>query len=99
FTGVTVVDDEVEVDLREADDDQSLLFRVAAAAARDGYAISRRSLLPLSSVAGAEGGPWTERTRQAMVGLLGAGPHLVSTIEALERYDLFSRMLPEWRHV
>jgi [protein-PII] uridylyltransferase len=99
FTGVTVVDDEVEVDLREADADQSLLFRVAAAAARDGYAISRRSLLTLSSIAGDEGERWTQRTRQAMISLLGAGQHLVSTIESLERYDLFSRMLPEWRHV
>ena len=97
--GVTVVDDEVEVDLREADDDQSLVLRVAAAAARAGDGISRRSLLTLSSVACEEGEPWTERTRQAMVGLLGSGPHLVDTIESLERYDLFSRMIPEWRHV
>ena len=34
-----------------------------------------------------------------MVSLLGAGPHLVAAVEALERYDLFSNMLPEWRHV
>ena len=38
-------------------------------------------------------------TRRAFVSLLGAGEWLVHTIEALERYGLFSRFLPEWRHV
>ena len=98
-TGVTVVDDEVEVDVERAVVDQSLVLRVAAAAAHAGYPISRRALIQLSATATPDGETWNERTRNAMVSLLGAGPHLVAAVEALERYDLFSNMLPEWRHV
>ncbi len=97
--GVTVVDDEVEVDVQIAGVDQSLVLRVAAAAAHAGYPISRRALIQLSATAIEDGQGWTERTRNAMVSLLGAGPHLVAAVEALERYDLFSNMLPEWRQV
>jgi len=97
--GVTVVDDEVEVNVEQAGVDQSLVLRVAAAAAHAGYPISRRALIQLSATATPDGDTWNERTRNAMVSLLGAGPHLVAAVEALERYDLFSNMLPEWRHV
>ena len=97
--GVTIVDGEVEVDLGLADVDQSLVLRVAAAAAHAGYPISRRALIALSATTADDGDTWNDRKRQAMVSLLGAGPHLVGAVEALERYDLFSAMLPEWRHV
>ncbi|HEY4332923.1 MAG TPA: [protein-PII] uridylyltransferase [Ilumatobacteraceae bacterium] len=97
--GVTVVDDEVEVDLGLAELDQSLVLRVAAAAAHAGYPISRRALIALSATPTDHDEPWQDRTRNAMVSLLGAGPHLLDAVEALERYDLFSDMLPEWRHV
>ena len=97
--GVTVVDDEVEVDLDVADVDQSLVLRVAAAAAHARYPISRRTLIKLSATIADEGDVWDEPTKRAMVSLLGAGPHLIDSVEALERYELFSRMLPEWRHV
>jgi [protein-PII] uridylyltransferase len=97
--GVTVVDDEVEVNVEQAGVDQSLVLRVAAAAAHAGYPISRRALIQLSATAIPNSETWNERTRNAMVSLLGAGPHLVDSVEALERYDLFSNTLPEWRHV
>ena len=97
--GVTVIDDEVEVDVELAGVDQSLILRVAAAAAHANYPISRRALIQLASAAVEDGEAWNERTRNALVSLLGAGPPLFSAVEALERYDLFSNMLPEWRHV
>jgi [protein-PII] uridylyltransferase len=56
-------------------------------------------LLSLSAIITDDGEEWQERTRHAMVSLLGAGSHLVDAVEALERYELFSRMVPEWRHV
>jgi [protein-PII] uridylyltransferase len=99
FPGVTVVDDEVQVDLATAGNDQSLVLRVASAAAYAGYPLSRPALRSLSGTAVLEGEPWDERTRQAFVSLLGAGSNLVPAVDALEHYDLFSRMLPEWRHV
>ncbi len=97
--GVTVVDEEVEVDLTLAEVDQSLVLRVAASAAHAGYPISRRALVALAATPNDIDEPWHDRTRNAMVSLLGAGPHLVAAVEALERYDLFSDILPEWRHV
>ena len=97
--GVTVVDDEVEVDVDIAGDDSSLILRVAAEAAHAGYPISRSALLSLSGSATEIPDVWPERTKRALLSLLGAGPQLVPAIDALERYELFSRMLPEWRHV
>ena len=97
--GVTVMDDEVQVDLAKAEEDQSLPFRVAAAAAHAGFPIGIKALRALSCTVVEEDEPWTEGTRRAMVSLLGAGPMLVPTVAALERYDLLSRMFPEWRHV
>ncbi|HEY0519874.1 MAG TPA: HD domain-containing protein, partial [Ilumatobacteraceae bacterium] len=97
--GITVVDDEVEIDVDAAVVDQSLVLRVAAAAAHARYPISRRALVTLSATITDDDAAWHDRTRQAMVSLLGAGSHLVDSVEALERYELFSRMVPEWRHV
>ena len=53
----------------------------------------------LASRGVAPGEAWTENTLRAFVSLLGAGRAVVPTVEALERYDLFSRYLPEWRAV
>lgn len=98
--GVTVVDDEVDISAAAELDDQSFVFRVAAASARAGYPLSPKGLQVLANNTSiAEGEPWTERTLRAFVSLLGAGEALVPAIEALEQYDLFSRLLPEWRHV
>ena len=80
-------------------DEQSYVFRFAAAAAHAGIPMSGRALRLLASRGSAPGEEWTENTRRAFVSLLGAGEWLVHTIEALERYGLFSRFLPEWRHV
>ncbi len=97
--GAAIVDDEVyltpEIDLA----DQAAVFRVAAAAAHAGVRLGRSALLQLANTLGAEGEPWTERTRQAFVSLLGAGDDLVEAVEALEYYGLFSHLVPEWRHV
>jgi [protein-PII] uridylyltransferase len=97
--GVEIVGDEVDVSPLADFADQSLVFRVAAAAARVGAPLSRHALLTLSANVGDAGERWTERTRRAFVSLLGSGQQMVATVEALEQYDLFSLFLPEWRHV
>ena len=97
--GVTVLDDEAQL-TRDADvDEQSFVFRMAAAAAYAGYPIGARSLRLMASRGSEPGEVWNERTRRAFLSLLGAGEALVPAVEALERYDLFSRYLPEWRAV
>ena len=97
--GVTVVDDEAQITSDADVDEQSFVFRMAAAAAHAGYPISARSLRMMASRGSEPGEVWSERTRRAFLSLLGAGQPMVHAIEALERYDLFSRYLPEWRAV
>jgi [protein-PII] uridylyltransferase len=97
--GVTVVDDEAQITADADVDEQSFVFRMAAAAAHAGYPISARSLRMMASRGSEPGEVWAERTRRAFLSLLGAGQPMVHAIEALERYDLFSRYLPEWRAV
>ena len=97
--GASLNEDEVDVASDADVADQSFVFRVAAAAARLGVPITREALDTMAAGAPRSVGAWTERTRQAFVGLLGAGEAMVPTVEALEHVGLFSRFLPEWRHV
>ena len=98
-SGAIVVDGEVQIAPDADIDDQSYVLRLAAAAAHAGLPLSGRSLRALSGRGAPPGEPWTERTSRAFVSLLGSGSAVVPTVEALERYDLFSRYLPEWRSV
>lgn len=97
--GVVVIDDEAHVAADAEVDEPSFVFRYAAAAAHAGYPLGGRALRLLASRGVPPGEVWTERTLRAFVSLLGAGQSLVHTVEALERYGLFSRYLPEWRAV
>ena len=97
--GVVVIDDEAHISADADVDEQSYVFRFAATAAHAGFALGGRSLRMLASRGVPPGEPWTEGTCRAFVSLLGAGAALVPTVEALERFGLFSRYLPEWRAV
>jgi [protein-PII] uridylyltransferase len=97
--GVVSVGDEAQVGTDADIDEQSYVFRFASAAAHAGIPMSGRSLRLLASRGTPPGEDWTENTRRAFVSLLGSGRWLVPTVEALERYGLFSRFLPEWRAV
>lgn len=97
--GVDLMDEEAHV-ASEADvDEQSYVFRFAAAAAHAGVHMSGRALRVMASRGTPPGEQWSEGTRRAFVSLLGSGDWLVPTVEALERYGLFSRYVPEWRAV
>ena len=97
--GVVVIDDEAHVAADAEVDEPSFVFRYAAVAAHAGYPLGGRALRLLASRGVPPGEVWSERTLRAFVSLLGAGQPLVHTVEALERYGLFSRYLPEWRAV
>ena len=89
-----------QVDLDDAGVDQSLVLRVAAAAAHAGYPISRRALLTLSAtISRRRARPWHERTRRRWSACSARAVTSSTRWRRLERYELFSRMLPEWRHV
>ncbi len=89
-----------EVDIRaDADfDDDSLILRVAEAAARHGIRFRRGALERLTGAA-PPGTPWSPAAHEALIGLLGAGESLVPVFEALEHYGLMDRVLPEWSPV
>jgi [protein-PII] uridylyltransferase len=91
-----------EVVLNETADpsqDPSLLVRVAAAAALNQLPISRSALLRLAAEAPVLPNPWPERARNALVAVLGSGAPAIAVIEALDRYGLMVRILPEWATV
>ncbi len=97
--GVVSLDGEAHIAPDADVDEQSFVFRFASAAAHAGLPMSGRSLQMMASRGTPPGEDWTERTRRAFVSMLGSGKWLVPTVEALERYGLFSRYVPEWRAV
>ena len=97
--GVLLLNEEAHIAPDADVDEQAYVFRFAAAAAHAGRPMSGRSLRMLASRGTPPGEEWTETTRRAFVSLLGSGQSLAPTIEALERYGLFSRFVPEWRAV
>lgn len=79
--------------------DCTLLLRTAAAAALNRAAISRHTLRRLAEESPAMPNPWPERARNALVAVLGSGPDMLPVMEALDHYDLITRVLPEWAAV
>jgi [protein-PII] uridylyltransferase len=85
-------------DARPADD-PTLLLRLAANAALNGFPIERATLGRLVDEAPPIPEPWPDRARNALVALLGAGDAALPVIEALDHYGLMVRILPEWATV
>ena len=79
--------------------DPTLSLRVAAAAARHGLRISPGTLEWLARRCPPLPRPWPEAARVAFAQLLGAGPALVPTWEACDRFGLVTAWLPEWARV
>ena len=80
--------------------DPGLVLRAAAAAARAGTALGRRSLDRLASEAPdglAES--WDDPARTDLVAVLGAGRAAIPVLEALDQKGLLVRLLPEWAAV
>jgi [protein-PII] uridylyltransferase len=95
--GVVLNGDEITL-ARDVDPgkDPALLLRVAAAAARTGYAIAPAALARLGESAPEPRAPWPAEVRQELVSLLGAGEGLIDVVEALDRSGLWARLFPEW---
>jgi [protein-PII] uridylyltransferase len=81
--------------------DDSLPFRVMAAAARAGVPVARDTLrrLALPPPAPSTTSGWSEQARQALVSLLGCGPAAVRHLEALDNIGVLAHYLPEWNAV
>ena len=79
--------------------DPTLSLRVAAAAARHGLRIAPGTLDWLARHCPPLPRPWPDSARAAFAQLLGAGPALVSTWEACDRFGLITAWLPEWARI
>ena len=80
--------------------DPWLVLRAAAAAARTGASLSRRTLRRLAAETPADlADSWTDAAREDLVVLLGAGRSAIGVLEALDQHGLLVRLLPEWAAV
>jgi [protein-PII] uridylyltransferase len=94
--GVLLRDGRVTV-VADTEIDSGLVLRAAAAAARTATDIDRVTLERFRAELGTP--VWGNDERDAFLELLGAGQRAVPVIEALDRVDVFARLLPEWSHV
>ena len=85
--------------LAPVSDDPSLPLRLAATAAELDRAIAKGSLYRLADRMPPPGDPWTDKTRQSLVTLLGLGKPAVDKIESLDQHGLLVRLIPEWSAV
>ncbi len=96
-----VVEQDGEVVLARSADpasEPSLVLRAAAAAARSGLPLAPGTLARLRDCPPLPV-PWPEEARDALVGLLGAGPAAISVWEALDQEELITALLPDWERV
>jgi len=81
--------------------DDSLPFRVMAAAARAGVPVARDTLrrLAVQPPAPSTADRWSEEARQGLVSLLGCGAAAVRHMETLDNIGVLAHYLPEWEAV
>ena len=75
------------------------LLRLGAIAAHSDATIASETLERLVADVEPLSGPWPEDARQHFVSLLGAGQSAIRVLEALDRFRLLERVLPEWSAV
>ena len=97
--GVVVREGETVIDGNADLSDGSLILRVGAAAASTETPIATATLQRLRAEAVGPGDRWSPEARTALFELLAAGPPAVAAFEALDQYDLLTRVLPEWEPV
>lgn len=99
--GIEIVDGEVALEDRtRLDLLPELALEVAAASARTGLPISRRTLARLEAEVNLPpGGRWSPAMLDALISLLGAGPAAIAPLEDLDQVGISVRLLPEWSAV
>ena len=75
------------------------LLRLAAVAAHSDATIDSGTLERLVADVEPLTGTWPDDARQHFVSLLGAGQRAIRVLEALDRFRLLERILPEWSAV
>lgn len=82
-------------DVASARTDPVAVLRVALGAARTGKRIDLSTLAALGDCP-AMPEPWPQEARQRFVDLVLHGPASIPVVEALDQYDLWCPLLPEW---
>lgn len=82
-------------DLGSARTDPVAVLRVALGAARTGKRVDLATLAALAE-APAMPDPWPEDARARFVDLILHGPASIPVVEALDQFDLWCPLLPEW---
>ncbi len=96
-----VVEQDGEVVLARSADparDPTLVLRAAAAAAGSGLPLAPGTLGRLRDCPPMPV-PWPDEARDALIGLLGAGPAAITVWEALDQEELITALLPDWERV
>ncbi len=78
------------------DSDETLMLRLAVAAAENDARLDRDSLDQLVELAPNPQTPWSAEMRELFVQLLLTGKRAIQVVEALDHVGLFTRLLPEW---
>ena len=86
---------------KDADPSQDplLILRAAAAAAQSGVRLSPNAVYRLAHESSPIPTPWPRQARESLVSLLGAGRNAIPVWEALDQFDVWSRLIPEWAQV
>lgn len=79
--------------------DAGLVFRVAAAAARNDLPINGPALERLARYAPEPEIPWPAEPLDDLLVLLSSGEPMARTVEALDRIGLWDKIFPEWDHI
>jgi [protein-PII] uridylyltransferase len=98
--GLVVRDGEITLaSIETPASDVALLLVAATAAARELLPIARSTMRRFDAEIEPLDHRWSDETRRSLVDLLAVGPPMVRVFETLDRYDLVSRILPEWSTV
>jgi [protein-PII] uridylyltransferase len=97
--GIVLRDGEVILAEERLAGAEPTLLHVGAAAAHTGAPIARATQRLLADHAPTLRDRWAPETRDAFVALLGAGPQGTVVLETLDRFDLITRVVPEWETV
>ncbi|WP_454163233.1 [protein-PII] uridylyltransferase [Gordonia iterans] len=79
--------------------DPGLVFRVAAAAAKNDLPINGPALERLAKYSPDPVEPWPPEPLSDLLVLLSAGAPMARTVEALDRIGLWDRFFPEWKGI
>jgi [protein-PII] uridylyltransferase len=98
--GVMVRDGEVVLsETANPSADPVLVLRAAAAAAQNGLRLHPDTVKKLASDSAPMPQPWPREAREALVSLIGAGRLCLPVWEALDQFEIFSKLVPEWAKV